>query len=836
MKRFLISASIALGVSAAALAIPAKPGRHTFTQPDGTTVTLQRIGDERFHTLITTDGLAVSRAADGAYKYMTPQGVSAITAHNPGARTEAEARFLEANAENVSATNIARKAAARRKAAAKTPAQKASQVPNNGSPRVPILLVAYKDYDFRDGAKAAQTFTDFFETGETSARQYFIDQSNGKYTPQFDVYGPITLANNRVAYGGNDYWGNDKGVCTMVAEACQGLNSKINFKDYDNDGDGECDVVIVLYAGDGEASSYEDDAEDSVWPCQWNLSGTGSDYGKALSLDGVKVDKFAVFNELNGSDLSQIDGVGTFCHEFSHCLGLPDFYDTEYSGNFGMGSWSLMDNGSYNNDGYTPIGYSAYEKEFMGWIEIEEATPATDYTLPVFNQKNIDTDRAVRITNDADRNEYYILENRAQQGWDKYIATDGMMITHVTYSASAWNQNVVNNYNTATNPQRMTIIPADNELKMNKYSYYGQTYYEIDETSLKGDLWPYAGVNELTDESVPAAKVNTGKLMGKPVTDITRNSNGTVSFRFMKAALPAVSAPALADHTDLTTTGFTANWAHTPETGVTYTLEITTHRDITYEMVLDEDFTTGETSWTKTGSVDWYEKTEDAIRLGASKSTGSMTSPSFKTSDEGLVTVRFNSKSWSGDAASAKISVLNAAGSTVDTKTVALTESFADYCVTLTAPANQQVQIKFENTANKKRFYLARATVYTGDATELAKAPSKAPAESGDATARTITGITDMSHTVTGLTENGVFDYRVKAVPANADEWNESAWSETRTVDLSAGNSAITITTAENNAADEYFTLQGVKVNGNNLTPGIYIRRTGSVVEKVMVR
>ncbi len=833
MKRFLISASIALGVSAAELAIPAKPGRHTFTQPDGTTVTLQRMGDEHFHTLITTDGLAVSRAADGSYKYMTPQGVSAITAHNPGSRTEAEARFLEANAENVSATNIARKAAARRRAAAKAPAQKASQVPNTGSPRVPILLVAYKDYDFRDGANAAQTFTDFFSSGETSARQYFADQSNGKYTPQFDIYGPITLDNNRVTYGGNDYYGDDKGVGKMVAEACQGLNSKINFKDYDNDGDGMCDVVIVLYAGDGEASSYEDDAEDSVWPMRWSLS--GSDYGKNISLDGVTISDFAVFNELNGSDLSQIDGIGTFCHEFSHCLGLPDFYDTNYSGNFGMGSWSLMDQGSYNDDGYTPIGYSAYEKEFMGWIEIEEATPATDYTLPVFNQKNIDTDRAVRITNDADPDEYYILENRAQQGWDKYIATEGMMITHVTYDAYAWTNNEVNDY---ADPQRMTLIPADNDLKMDKLTYYGEVYYVINDASLKGDLWPYGGANELTDESVPAAKVNTGNLMGKPVTDITRNNNGTVSFRFMKAALPAVSTPALSDHTDLTTTGFTANWAHTPETGVTYTLEITTHRDITYEMVLDEDFTTGETSWTAAGSYEWYGGVvADGIKLGASKKTGSVTSPSFKTTDEGLVTVHFNSKSWTGDAASAKISLLNAAGTAVDTETVALTESYADYCVTLSAPANQQVQIKFETVANKKRFYITRATVYTGDATELAKAPSKAPAESGDATARTITGITDMSHTVTGLTENGVFDYRVKAVPANADEWNESAWSETRTVDLSAGNSAITIATAENNvAATEYFTLQGVKVNGNNLTPGIYIRRTGSAVEKVMVR
>lgn len=65
------------------------------------------------------------------------------------------------------------------------------------------------------------------------------------------------------------------------------------------------------------------------------------------------------------SGAPKVEGIGTFCHEFSHCLGLPDFYDTNYNGHFGMASWSLMDSGSYNDDGYTPIGYSAYEKEFM---------------------------------------------------------------------------------------------------------------------------------------------------------------------------------------------------------------------------------------------------------------------------------------------------------------------------------------------------------------------------------------------------------------------------------------------------------------------------------------
>lgn len=819
-----MSVAATLGLSLAIMAVPAKQGTRTFVQPDGTTISLALIGDERFHTFVTTDGLPVERTADGDFRYLTAQGISDVTAHNPGARTKAEAAFLAENSGELSVQKLARRHAAKR---AKAPAAKASQVPNIGSARVPIILVAYKDYPFRDGANALSTFKEFFNEGNKSARQYFVDQSNGKYTPQFDVYGPITLSGSRATYGGNDYSGNDKGVGKMVGEACQGLNSTINFKDYDNDGDGECDVVIVLYAGDGEASSYDDDAANAVWPCQWDLR--SSDFGKALTLDGVTVNKFAVFNELNGSDLTQIDGVGTFCHEFSHCLGLPDFYDTEYSGHFGMGPWSLMDQGSYNDDGYTPPGYSAYEKEFMGWINIPEATENTRYNLPVFNQKNAATDHAVKITNSRDKDEYYILENRAQQGWDTYMPAEGLMITHVTYDASAWNSNVVNNYSL----QRMTIIPADNNLKMDKISYYGETYYQVNEQSLLGDLWPYGGADELTDESTPAAKVNTGGYMGKPVTEIKRNADGNVSFLFMKAALPSVSAPSLASPDGLASDGFTATWSHTPETEVTYTLETWLHRDITYTQVFDADLTSEAAGWDTEGYCSWEN---DGLRMGSSNSNGSVISPQFTADESGLITVAITSKAWSStEGSAARISVLDAAGTVIDETQIPLTGQFADYHAVLDSKAGGATRVRIETIAKKKRMFVSHVTIFTGDATEALQPQTKAPSETGDESRRTITGITGLSYDVTGLTPGAVYDYRVKAVPVNDAEWNESQWSETRTADLS--QSGIATPAANVRTGDvEYYNMQGLRVDKPHLAPGIYIRRQGSASDKVVIR
>ena len=610
----LIVCGVALTLCLVAAAIPAKRGVRTFRQADGTTISLRLVGDEFSHSYLTSDGLAVSRQSDGNFHYLGVQGVSPVVAHDATARSAAEVSYLRANAADFGVAEVlkARRAASARKAPGRrvAPAADERQVPCIGSPRIPVILVQYRDYKFKDN-DPNNTFTEFFSQVDVSANQYFSDQSNGMFTPQFDVYGPYDLSGNRRVYGGNDENGDDKGVGLMVAEGCLGLDNNIDFSQYDNNGDGECDVVIVLYAGDGEASSYADDCEYAVWPCQWSLS--SSDYGKELNLDGTIVNKFAVFNELNGSDLSRIDGIGTFCHEFSHCLDLPDFYDTQYGPHFGMGDWSLMDGGSYNNDGYTPIGYSAYEKAFMGWIELEEAGENSFYTLPAMNQLSADTDKAVRITNAADPDEFYVLENRARRGWDAYMPAEGMLITHITYSAMAWKGNYVND----EDMQRVTPVPADNNLRVDKESYWGQTYYTVNQEDEKGDLWPGPGATELTDTSLPAAKVNSGGFMHKPVTEITRNADGTVSFWVMKTPLPAVAAPTGLDCEVISSTAVNVSWTAVDDSDVTYTLEIKQHKDI--ELLMSTDFTVNSHGWATSG---FTEISPDGIRMGSSKAMG----------------------------------------------------------------------------------------------------------------------------------------------------------------------------------------------------------------------
>jgi M6 family metalloprotease-like protein len=823
MKNILPIWLIALiGFSAAA--VPAKKGLKTFTQADGTVISLTLVGDENFHSYVTSDGLPVRKGDDGNFYYRTANSVSNVVAHNSDIRTATELSFIKANFDDLNVpavAKVARKNSSARKAPQRS-IRRASQVPSTGSPKIPVILVQYSDYKFKDSDPNA-TFVNFFTSGSKSAYQYFVDQSNGKYTPQFDVYGPVTLSGKRKTYGGNDYWGNDVGVGKMVAEACTSSNSDIDFSKYDNDGDGECDVVIILYAGDGEASSYDSDAENSIWPCQWELS--DSDYGKSLTLDNTKVDKFGVFNELYGFDFSQIDGIGTFCHEFSHCLDLPDFYDTKYGPHFGMGPWSLLDYGCYNDEGYTPVGYSAYEKAFMGWIDLEEGTENTYYTLPVLNQVNADTDKAVKLTNTKDANEYYILENRAQQGWDKYLPTEGMMISHITYSADAWKNNTVNDYDL----QRMTIIPADNALKLDSSKGDdGETSYSFNDASLLGDLWPYGNATELTDSSTPAAKVNTGSYMSKPVTEIKRNSDGSISFWLMKNPLPAVATPINISHQIESETSATISWSAVEDVDVTYTVEVSKHKDVTYELVSSNDFNNSN-SWTKDGSVN--ADSAGDLYIGSTKKTGAEISPSFSTGDDGIVTVIFNAKYYGNDKSSVIVSLLNASGSEIDSETIKLTDSFDDYVVVLNGVANSTAKVKFETPAQKNRVYLNTADIYIGDASDLAdKAPARAASET-----LTFSGIKETSLLVSDLEKEETYDYRVKAVPVDSDNYAESAWSEKYQFTLH-NSSAVSSIESNNNDSVDYFTIQGIKIKGAPTVPGIYICRKGTRTTKLVIK
>ena len=283
-----------------------------------------------------------------------------------------------------------------------------------------------------------------------SVSDYYYDQSYGQFRINFDVAGPVEAAHPYAYYGRNIDWGGndwfDQADGQLVEEACRGVADKVSFADYDWDGDGYVEMVFLLYAGYGE-SDYWDKSEDVIWPHQGVLSVDWShDYPKGLQLQGVTIDTYACSSELVAN--GQLAGHGTICHEFSHCLGLVDLYDT-VNGYSVVGHYDLMDSGNYNGRGWCPPGFSAYERYACGWLTPEAVdNPQAVGTLAPLH---LEPDARIYREHPSD-NAYYIIENRANESWDRSLPRHGLMAWRVDYDEQAWLDNKVN-----TDPQHYRL-------------------------------------------------------------------------------------------------------------------------------------------------------------------------------------------------------------------------------------------------------------------------------------------------------------------------------------------------------------------------------------------
>ena len=413
-------------MATAAWAVPARKTGIVVTQPDGSEVTVYQHGDEHFHWQTNEKGEWIELDENGFYRVTEALSVEQIEAK--------------------------RMASSKRAALA--------AYPLNVAPRGLVILVNFSDVAFEtekaemDSMLIGENYTrnySYSYKGKTysvnskgSARQYFQDASNGQYNPQFDVIGPVTVSNNVSYYGKNDSYGNDMYADKMVSEACKLADTEfdVDFTQYDNDNDGYVDFVFVIYAGYGEADGG---ASTTIWPHSWNLLSAGTQ----CKVDGKTVDLYACGNELDFYSKKHT-GIGTFCHEFSHVLGLPDLYVTNTSSHTTMNEWDIMDYGPYNNEGNTPPSFSAYERFFMGWLQPRLITEPENIQLNDLQTSNealliSTTDEHNLIGNNPDPTTFYIVENRQQKSWDEHLPGHGMMLTKIQYSYNRWSQNTVNN-------------------------------------------------------------------------------------------------------------------------------------------------------------------------------------------------------------------------------------------------------------------------------------------------------------------------------------------------------------------------------------------------------
>lgn len=512
MKKLLFLGCIVI-TSLTVWAVPSMRLRRAVSLMDGTSVMVTLYGDEHYSFLLTDDGQVVESVEAVPHQYMLTH------------RTMAD---------EVQRMETLRKV--RQQAPLHIGSQKTAPLPAIGSPKVPVILVNFTDsvFSVADTDEAINQYYDLYCNGTRdgqlykghdcygSVRDYFVQQSDSLFLPEFVVIGPVTVNQPAGYYGKNSGSSKDVNYGQFRNDAIRAAKGVYgdDWSAFDNKGKNQVDMVFIIFAGCGEANGG---GEESIWPKE----STGS-----VTMDGTKFATSACCNEMRLSKKPIPDGIGIMCHELSHALGLPDFYDTNYKA-FGMDIWSIMDWGCYTNNGNTPSSYTAYERDFMGWRSLQELTTPGLVTLKPTELGGV----GLKVVNDENPNEYYILENRQRVGWDEVLGRmgHGLQVTHVEYDSSRWNSNTVN---TDANHQRMTIIPANDRL-LGTNSV--KTMAELRQT-WSGNLYPFVedGVvlnDSLTALSTPAATVySDGGLMHKDLLHIHENGDAdkTVSFYFME--------------------------------------------------------------------------------------------------------------------------------------------------------------------------------------------------------------------------------------------------------------------------------------------------------------
>lgn len=518
MKKLYLMLSMLFAFGTAANAVPAKKLQKVITLANGTQVSVELRGDEYLSWWEGTDGTAYRTTATDENVFEAFD----LEAQKPAAAAR------RARTEQGRVARLARVKNSLKGADDKMRGLGGDHITYKGVKKGLVVLVDFKNKKFADGHDLeyyknvinGKDFSDEEEGYVGSVRDYFLAQSNGQFELDFDVVGPVTMSKNYGYYGNDGAYQKDEKVYEMIKEACDGIKDQVNLKNYDWDGDGEADQVFFLYAGLGQASGgsagtiWPHESELRYWPCG------------VLSYPTGKINTYACANELQpetqGSSRYISAGIGTICHEFSHCLGFADMYDTSGGGGYGMSVFDVMDQGSYNGNGFVPCNYTAFERIYAGWVEaIELDAPAT-----VKDMKSVsDYGRPFIMYNYKNTNEYFLMENRQNTGWDEGLyGSNGLLITHVNYVPSRWANNSVNS--SAEKIQCCTVVNADGSRENTQYS-------------LQGDLYPYEvkGVtmnDEFTDDSEPAAKLynknsDNSYALGIPITQIKR-SKGSVSF------------------------------------------------------------------------------------------------------------------------------------------------------------------------------------------------------------------------------------------------------------------------------------------------------------------
>ena len=530
-------------------AAPAWPFPITVTQPDGTLLTIQLHGDEHFHWVTAAADDVILFNKDNAYYVAEVSEDGSLTpttllAHDPMKRKAEENTAIQRQA--------SRRALFLEQGAVRTEQARRAQTitgknyfPHNGTPRVLVILAAFKDKDFTV-ENPQETFDDYFNgNGDInyipkgnvnicSVAKYFETASNGKYKPQFDVVGPVTLPDSMKYYGYAGGNPSDELLTQLCKDACNLVKEQVNFRNYDNTGDGVAELIYILHAGYGENTGGP---EETMWAKCSTIN---------IEINGTTIMHGGCHSELLKD--TYLNGIGPFIHEFSHGMGLPDIYSTTAAAqkyiNQNMQSWDVMDYGIYNENGYAPAAYTAWEQEVFGWITIEELTEqATHISATPLLAKGT----AYKIQNPQKTNEFIVLENIQKASLNSAARGHGLLAYHIDYASNTVGMS--DSPNNIKDHPRVAVIPSGG-LQFSTTCIDDVTYTSKQWVSTHAAT-PFPGtknVTTLTDEQeLPnfcfyAGNTTTKNSVGHSLYNI-KEENGVITFDYDEDSATGIGSP-----------------------------------------------------------------------------------------------------------------------------------------------------------------------------------------------------------------------------------------------------------------------------------------------------
>ena len=294
-----------------------------------------------------------------------------------------------------------------------------------------LIPVRFKDQDLVSSREQIENLA-------TDCASYISRQFNGSTYYSITVSEVVTLDHDLTYYGLDKDSKIDPFCYKLVKDACNCIDSSIDFSRFCNNGANKVDLVIFLAAGHSESEGGGDG-------CLWPQFSSLSKFNTSLTLDNSRIDDFIICPELSGDTVA---GAGVICHELGHFIGLPDFYDTDRNGSGGLannaiGEISLMDNGYKTSDAENLPALTAIEREITGTGKCIDMTPGKHSLTANYHYLKLEG---------PVEGEYYLVEYNAAAGGlityyvDKsadeagYSDRQGRTIT----AAERWSLNEVN--------------------------------------------------------------------------------------------------------------------------------------------------------------------------------------------------------------------------------------------------------------------------------------------------------------------------------------------------------------------------------------------------------